>query len=469
MPDPRLVIGVLALAGMSASFMQTIVLPIQSELPELLDASRSDTAWVITATLLSASVVTPIAGRLGDMYGKRRVALALLAVLVAGSVVAALSTSVAMLIAGRALQGAVIGVIPLGISILRDVLHEDRLGGAIALMSATLGVGGAIGLPISAIVSENLDWHALFWLAAALGSLNLVLVLAVVPVSVIRTPGRFDWLGAIGLTIGLGTLLLALSRGNEWGWGSPITLGLAGGGVAVLAIWGALELRTRDPLVDLRVAARPPVLLTNLASVAFGFALFSANIVFPQLLELPVATGVGLGLGLLAASLVLMPSGLTMMVMAPIAARLQRRFGPRLLLITGALILVVSYGISYFFAVGWWQVLVINVLIGVGIGLGYAAMPTLIMRAVPATETAAANGLNSLMRSLGTSLASAAIGALLAVYSVEVDGVQLPTAEGFQLTFVFGAAAALAGALLAVFIPQRAEGDARPSLPDGVA
>src|SRR4051812_14431666 len=165
MPNPRVVVGVLALAGMSASFMQTIVLPIQAELPELLHVSRDYTAWVITATLLTASVVTPIAGRLGDMYGKRRIALALLAVLVLGSVIAALAPDIRLLIVGRALQGAVIGVIPLGISILRDILHEDRLPGAIALVSATLGVGGAIGLPVSALVSDSFDWHVLFWLA----------------------------------------------------------------------------------------------------------------------------------------------------------------------------------------------------------------------------------------------------------------------------------------------------------------
>jgi len=464
MPNPRVVVAVLALAGMSASFMQTIVLPIQSELPELLNARREDTAWVITATLLSASVVTPIAGRLGDMYGKRRIALALLAILVAGSVVAALSTSVGLLIVGRALQGAIVGIIPLGISILRDILHEDRLGGAIALVSATLGVGGALGLPISALVSENFDWHVLFWLAAGLGVADFLLVLAFVPVSTLRSLGRFDWLGAIGLSLGLVGVLLAVSRGNEWGWLSPPVLTLGLGGLAVFAIWGRYELRHDGPLVDLRVAARPPVLLTNLASIMLGFALFASNVAFPQLLELPVATGVGLGLSLLIASLILMPSGLAMMVMSPLAARMMNTVGPRLLLVAGCLLLVVSYLMSIFFASEIWQVLLINLIIGVGIGLGYAAMPTLIMRAVPKSETAAANGLNSLMRSLGTSFASAAVGGILALNSVPLGGVEVPTAAGFQLAFVIGGAAALLGAILALFIP-RGRVETRPALP----
>ncbi|MCU1571320.1 MAG: permease of the major facilitator superfamily [Naasia sp.] len=467
MPNPRVVVAVLALAGMSASFMQTIVLPIQAELPELLDASREDTAWVITATLLSAAVVTPIAGRLGDMYGKRRIALALLAVLVLGSVIAALSHDINLLIVGRALQGAVVGVIPLGISILRDVLHEDRLGGAIALVSATLGVGGALGLPISALVSDNFDWHVLFWLAAGLGVIDVVLVAIFVPVSTLRSPGGFDLLGAIGLALGLSGVLLAASRGNEWGWLSPLTLGLGLGGIALLLAWGWYELRAPNPLVDLRVAARAPVLLTNLASVAMGFALFSSNVAFPQLLELPVETGVGLGLSLLTASLVLMPSGLVMMVMSPISARLTRTIGPRVLLVGGALFLVLSYALSLLAVREAWQVLLINVVIGVGIGLGYAAMPTLIMRSVPASETAAANGLNALMRSLGTSFASAAIGAILAVTSVQVGDAQVPSAEGFRLAFVLGGVAALLAAVLAFFIPRSTRGiERRPSLPD---
>jgi MFS family permease len=468
MPNPRVVVAVLALAGMSASFMQTIVLPIQSELPELLDASREDTAWVITATLLSASVVTPIAGRLGDMYGKRRIALALLAVLVIGSAVAALSQDVALLVIGRALQGAVVGIIPLGISILRDVLHTDRLGGAIALVSATLGVGGALGLPISAIVSENFGWHVLFWLAAGLGAVNFVLVLSFVPVSTLRTLGRFDWIGAIGLTIGLTGILVGVSRGNEWGWLSPVTLGLVLGGIGVLVLWGFFELSVESPLVDLRVAVRGPVLMTNLASIAVGFALFSSNIVFPQLLELPTSTGVGLGLSLLAASIVLMPSGLAMIVVSPVAARLTRRVGPRLLLVSGSLLLVVSYALSLLGVTEVWQVLLVNIVIGVAIGLAYAAMPTLIMRAVPASETAAANGLNALMRSLGTSFSSAAVGATLATYSVTSGGVQFPTSEGFQIAFVFGGGAALVAVVLALLIPKARPGTERhPSLVDG--
>ncbi|MEZ3161610.1 MFS transporter [Microbacterium sp. BWT-B31] len=464
MPPQGAIVAVLAIAGLASSFMFTLVVPIQSKLPELLDASREDTAWVVTATLLAAAVCTPISGRLGDMYGKRRIVIVLLGLLVLGSVIAALSHSIVGIVIGRALQGAVTGVIPLGISILRDVLHEKRVDSAIALISATLGVGGAIGLPLSAIVTERSDWHMLFWVAAGLGVVVLLLVVWIVPPSVLRTAGRFDYIGAGGLAVGLIGVLLAVSRGGVWGWTSPATIGCGLGGVVVLLLWGWFELRIDDPLLDLRVAARRPVLLTNLTSVAMGFALFGSNVIYPQLLELPAALG-GFGLSLLAASLVVMPSGLVMMVLSPVSGRLSHRVGPRVLLIAGAVALVCAYTFTLLLRSEVWHLLIANLLIGVGIGFGFAAMPMLIMRSVPQTETGASNGLNALFRSLGTSSAAAVIGAVLATFTVQAEGAQVPTPVAFQIAFLLGGAAAVLALLIGVFIPARRAPDERhPSL-----
>ncbi len=467
MPRQGAIVAVLAFAGLSSSFMFTLVVPIQAKLPELLHADRDDTAWVVTATLLAAAVSTPIAGRLGDMYGKRRIVLALVAIMVLGSVIAALSPGIIGVIVGRALQGAIVGVVPLGIAILRDVLHEDRVDAAIALISATLGVGGAIGLPISAIVAQYSDWHVLFWLAAGLGAVVFALVLWIVPVSVLRTAGRFDLVGAVGLSLGLLGLLLAVSRGDQWGWASPAVLGCGLGGIAVLLLWGWYELRTKDPLLDLRVAARRPVLLTNLASVAMGFSLFGSNVLYPQMLELPVATGTGFGLSLLGASLVVMPSGLVMMLLSPVSGRIAHRIGPRVLLLAGSLALIVSYAFTIVWHSEVWHLVVANILIGVGIGFGYASMPMLIMRSVPPNETGASNGLNALFRSLGTSIAAAVVAAVLATYVVEQGGVQVPTPWAFQLSFILGGLAAVVAFVVALFIPsRRAPQERHPSLPD---
>src|SRR5918993_245683 len=405
MPSQNAIVAVLAIAGLCSSFMFTLMVPIQSKLPELLNASREDTAWVVTSTPLAAAVITPISGRLGDMYGKRRIVLVLVAVMVAGSVVAAVSTGIVGVIVGRTLQGAIVGVVPLGISIMPDVLHEDRVDSAIAFMSATLGVGGALGLPISALVTERSDWHVLFWMAAALGVVVFGLVIWIVPVSVLRTAGRF-------------------------------------------------ELRIAEPLLDLRVAARPAVLLTNIASVAMGFSLFASNVVYPQLLELPVATGAGFGLSLLVASLIVMPSGLVMMVLSPVAGRIAARTGPKLLLLLGAISLIAAYGFTLLFSSEVWHILVANILIGAGIGFGYASMPMLIMRSVPQSETGASNGLNALFRSLGTSTAAAVIGAVLATYTVDYEGLPVPTSEGFTLSLILGGAAAIVALVVALFIPR---------------
>ncbi|WP_345800729.1 MFS transporter [Microbacterium sp. AZCO] len=466
MPSQNAIIAVLAIAGLASSFMFTLVVPIQSKLPELLDASREDTAWVVTSTLLAAAVLTPISGRLGDMYGKRRIVLVLLVVMVIGSVIAALSPGIIGIIVGRTLQGAIVGVVPLGISILRDVLHENRVDTAIALISATLGVGGALGLPISAYITETADWHVLFWVAAGLGVVVFFLVLWIVPVSVLRTAGRFDYVGAAGLTVGLLGILLAISRGNEWGWASAPVLVLGLGGLVVLLAWGWYELRTDNPLLDLRVAARRPVLLTNLASVAMGFSLFASNVAYPQMLELPAVAG-GFGLSLLAASFVVMPAGIVMMVLSPFSGRLARTVGPKLLLVLGAISLIVAYGFTLLFSAEVWQLVVANFLIGAGIGFGYAAMPMLIMRSVPQSETGASNGLNALFRSLGTSTAAAVIGAVLATYVVDVEGTPAPTPTAFTLSFVLGGIAAVVALVVALFIPRRGAAEERhPSLPE---
>jgi MFS family permease len=467
MPRQGAIVAVLAVAGLASSFMFTLVVPIQSKLPELLSASREDTAGVVTSTLLAAAIITPISGRLGDMYGKRRIVLVLLALLVAGSVIAALSPGIVGIIVGRTLQGAVVGVVPLGISILRDVLHENRVDTAIALISATLGVGGALGLPISALITERADWHLLFWVAAGLGVVVFGLVLWIVPVSVLRTAGRFDFVGAAGLSVGLLGILLAVSRGNEWGWSSPPVLALGLGGLVVLLVWGWYELRIAEPLLDLRVAARRPVLLTNIASIAMGFSLFASNVVYPQMLELPVATG-GFGLSLLAASLVVMPAGVVMMVLSPFSGRLARTHGPKLLLVMGAISRNLAYGFTLLFASEVWQILLANIGIGFGIGFGYAAMPMLIMRSVPQSETGASNGLNALFRSLGTSTAAAVIGAVLATYTVDAGGTAVPSSTAFQLSFVLGGIAAVIALVVALFIPRRRAAEERhPSLPEG--
>lgn len=458
-------IAALAAAGLVVSFMQTVITPIIPHLPEYLHTTPADASWALTATLLAATIFTPISGRLGDMYGKRRVLVAILVLVAIGNVIAAFSNDLIPMIVARALQGAGLGAIALGISIMRDVLHPKRLGGAVALMSATLGVGGAVGLPFAAVIAQNFDWHLLFWLGAVLSGAIIVVVLRVIPVSTLRSGGRFDFIGALGLAVGLVGILLAISKGDEWGWLSPVTLALAVGGIVVLVAWATYERRVTDPLVDLRVAARRPVLLTNLASIAVGFSFFVVTGSLPIVLEAPVTTPAGLGLDLVTASLCLMPLGLVMFAISPLAARLTAARGPRTSLLIGIAVIAAGFALGIVLLDEIWHVVLISTITGIGIGLSYAAMPTLIMRAVPATETAAANGLNAVMRTLGSTLSATLVGVILAANHVTVAGVASPTREAFSWVFVMGVGVTAAGFVLAFFIPRRWTGMATASIP----
>lgn len=447
------VVAVLAFAGIVVSLMQTLVIPLVPQLPDLLHASASDATWAVTATLLASAVATPVFGRLGDMHGKRRLLLVSLVMLTAGSVVCALSDGLGPMVVGRALQGASAGVIPLGISIMRDELPVERLASATAVMSASLGVGGALGLPAAALIADHYDWHLLFWLSAAVGAVATALVVALVPESKVRGGGRFDGVGAVGLSAGLVCVLLAVSKGASWGWASGTTLGLFAGGVLVLLGWGAYQLRLPHALVDLRIAARRQVLFTNLASVSYGFSMFAMSLVLPQLLQLPTGTGYGLGKSLLTTGLVLAPQGLVMMAVAPLSARITQARGPKVTLMLGAGTVAAGYAVNIVLMSQLWQLVLVSCVIGAGVGIGYGAMPALVMGAVPVSETAAANSLNSLMRSLGTSVSSAVAGVVLAQMTVGFHGVQVSTQAGFRTVMAVGGGAALLALVLASFIP----------------
>lgn len=448
-------VPVLAFAGIVVAVMQTLLVPVIKDLPQLLSTEPSNATWVLTSTLLSGAVATPIMGRLGDLYGKRRMLIASLSVMVVGALISAFTSALLPMIVGRTLQGFAMGAIPLGIGLMRDMLPREKLGSAMALMSSSIGVGGGLALPAAALVAQHTNWHALFYGAAGLGVLSIALTLLVVPESKVRAEGTFDGLGALGLSVGLVLFLLPITKGSDWGWTSATTLGMFAGSAAVLLLWGVYELRSKAPLVDLRTTARPAVLFTNLASIMVGVSFYVVSLVLPQLLQLPKETGYGLGQSMVVAGLLVAPLGLTMMVTAPVYARLSAKYGPKTTLILGMLIIAIGYGAGLGLMSAAWQSLVIAVVLGAGIGLAYSSLPALIIGAVPASETGAANGLNTLMRSIGTSVSSAVIGMVLANTANNVGGVAIPTMHGFRASFLIATAAVAVGLLLALFLPKQ--------------
>lgn len=452
---PELIVAIACMCGIVVALSQTLIIPLIPDLPTLLHTSSGNASWAVTATLLTAAVATPVAGRLGDMFGKRMMLLVSMAFLLVGSVISALATGLVVMVAGRALQGLAMGAIALGISVLRDELPADKVGAGVARMSATMGIGGAIGLPLAAFVADKASWQMLFWLIAGLAALCAVAVLILVPESPVRTPGRFDFVGAAGLGTALIMLLLAITKGGDWGWGSGATLGLIGGSLVVFLLWGTWELRRSSPLVDLRVSAAPQVLFTNAASVAVGFAMYGMSLIPVQILMAPHQVGYGLGLSMTEAGLALAPSGLMMYLTSSIGARISATRGPRVSLGAGIVVMAAGYVSLLALRSEVWELTFATAVIGAGIGIAYAAMPALIMGAVPVTETAAANGLNALMRSVGTSLSSAVVAVVLAQSVVRLGAFALPTESAFTLALLISLAACGLALGLTALIPSR--------------
>jgi EmrB/QacA subfamily drug resistance transporter len=441
-----------------------MVIPLLPDFPGIFGRSADDTSWLVTITLLTSAVATPTVSKLADMFGKRLMMLVCLIAMTMGSVLAATVPSFFAVIAGRGLQGFAAALIPIGISVMRDELPKERVASAVALMSATLGIGAALGLPLSGFISEHWGWQAIFWVSATIGIAMIVGVLALVNESAVRSRGRFDYIGAVALSIALTALLLGISKGGSWGWTSQQIIGLFVLTGAVLAVWVPYELRIGYPLVDLRTSGRRPVLLTNIASILAGFAMFANMLLTTQQMQLPQATGYGLGLTVSAAGLAMIPSGLAMVVFAPVSGRMINRYGGRITLITGVAVMGIAYIGRVYSPHTLAAVIVGSTVVGIGTAIAYASMPTIIMRSVPITETASANGLNALLRAVGTSTSSAAVATVLGSVTMQLAGSQFPSFSAFQDVFWMAGLSAIAAGIIAWFIPA-----ARRNLPSSGA
>src|SRR5918999_1301100 len=459
-PHPMRSLLILSVAALAFALAQTTLIPALGELARALETDASGVAWTLTGYLLSAAVFTPIFGRLGDMFGKRRLLVIALAVFAAGSVVAALASSLELLVAGRVLQGVGGGIFPLCFAIIRDEFPPERVSSSIGLISATFGIGGGAGLILGGVPVDQASYHWIFWLGAAAAVLTQVLI----PESPERSPGRIDVRGAVVLAVGLVLPLLAIARANDWGWGSPVTLALIGAGLLILAFWVRLQQRTPQALADVRLLAQPPVLMTNVATLLVGFGMFGSFILIPQLAEAPESTGYGFGLDATGAGLLMLPGALVMLVAGPFAGVLVRRFGGRGPLAAGALISGAGLALMGLDHGTQGAMIAYNVVLSIGIGLAFAAMPNLIFDAVPQSETGEATGFNTLVRSVGASLGSR-ISAAILTGSV-VAGSVLPSDDGYTTAFLVSAGVAVAAAIVAMLIPRagaRAPVHARPA------
>jgi MFS family permease len=321
-------------------------------------------------------------------------------------------------------------------------------------MSSTVGIGAALGLPFAALIVQYADWHAMFWATSALGALGLALVWWAVGESPVKQPGRFDILGALGLTAGLVCLLLGVSQGGQWGWTSPRVVALFTGAAVVLALWWRQQLGAARPLVDLRLAIRPRIALPHLTALLVGFGFYANTLLTAQLVQAPPATGYGLGLSIVATGLCLLPGGVTMLLFSPLSARMSMARGLRVTLALGVAVIGLGYVVRIADSRDLWVIVVGTAVVATGTALAYSALPTLILRAVPAGQTAFANGVNLLMRTIGQAVCSAAVAAVLVRHTSLVGGAPVPTLHGYQLAFVMAGSVALVACAAALAIPR---------------
>ncbi|GAY08209.1 MFS transporter [Pseudonocardia sp. N23] len=465
---PGVVIALLCLSGLAVSLVQTLAVPLLPLFPRLLDTTPSTVSWFITSTLVAGAVSAPVLGRLGDMYGKRRMLLLSLTLVSIGSVLCAAAPGPTLMLVGRVLQGASFGVIALGISIMRDELPEGKVGGGIALMSSSLGIGAAVGLPLTGIVAQLVSWR---WLFLGVGVIGFALVFGVrrvVPESSVRSGGRFDVVGAAGVTVGLVCLLLAISKGSEWGWHSPTVLGLVAAAVVIFPLWGRHQLRTDGPLVDLRVTARPAVLLTNLTTVLVGFAMFAAFVMTSQIMQAAPSSGYGFGLSLVGAGIAMLPLGGAMALLSPVSARLSAWRGPRTTLVLGGVLLLVGNLGTALRPSELAMLILATTISSIGCAMAYSALPLLVIQAVPQSETAAANSLNTLMRQLGTSMCTAVIAAITSAMAVHAGGTVVPP-QVYTIVFAAAAGAALVATVMAALTPSPSNVEHEPLHDDALA
>jgi EmrB/QacA subfamily drug resistance transporter len=453
----RVTFALLAVAGMGYALLQSLVAPALPDIQRDLHTSVNGVSWVLTAYLLSASIATPMIGRLGDMYGKKRMLSAILLLLCLSTVVCAVATSLPLMLVGRVIQGAAGGIFPLAFGIIRDEFPRDEVAGAVGVMSSLTGVGGGAGVVLAGPIVEHLSFHYLFCLPLIPLALATVLIHVYVPESPIKVPGRVHWLGALLMSTGLAAVLVAVSETPTHGWLSARTILWVVAGLAVLAAWVLAEVRSDHPLVDMRMMRIRGVWTTNSVALLLGFGMYSSFVLLPEYVQTPRAAGYGFGATVTGAGLFMLPSTFAMLIASWETGRIERRFGSKLPLLAGAGATFLSYLLLALARSERWEIYLASLLLGAGIGLAFAAMVNLIIENVGPAETGIATGVNAVTRTVGGAFGGAAVASILAAHG-RSNG--YPSSSGFTMAFLVPAVALGVGVLVGIAIPKRRPADA---------
>jgi MFS family permease len=465
-PSPRVVLAVLAAAVGSFSLLQSLVAPVLPTIQHELHTSASAVTWVLTAWLLSAAVATPLLGRVGDMAGKERTLVAALAAVAVGLLLAAVAPNLPVLLLGRVVQGLGGAVFAVSFGILRDEFPAARVSSAVGVLSAVIAAGGGLGIVLAGPIVSLFGWRWLSWIPLVVVGTVTVLAWRVLPAAPSGGRVRVNWAAALLLASWLVALLVPVSEATSWGWGSLPVVGLLAVAAVLLIVWVRVELRSATPLIDMRMMRIPAVWTTNLAALLFGGAMFGVYAFLPQLLQLPRATGFGLGESLGTAGLVMLPLLVTMSVAGVVSGRVAQAFGLKRQLVGASLVGVVGCALLALFHSGPGPIAAAGALLGVAFGLAYAALASLVVQAVPPSQTGAASGMSTNIRTIGGALGTAVVSS---VVTSSAGPTGLPTEAGFTDAFWVLAGASLVAALLALLVPATRR---RPSLapePEAVA
>ena len=449
--SPRLIFGVLALAAASFSLLQSLINPVLPTIQRDLQTDQSTVTWVLTAWLLSAAIATPLVGRVGDMVGKRRMLVVALFTIAAGNLLAALAPTIGVLIVARVLQGLGGAIFPLAFGIIRDEFPKERVSSAIGAMSAIIAVGGGLGLVLAGPIVGALGWRWLFWIPMAVSALVGVLALVVVPESRIRTGGRINWIGATLLAGWLVALLLPLSEARVWGWGAPLTVGLFVVAAALLATWIVVEYRSANPVIDMRMMRLPGVWTVNLVALLFGAGMFSTYAFLPRFTQTPASTGYGFGASVTQSGLLLLPMLVTMAITGFISGPIAPWVSFKLQLALGSAVIAASGVLFVFVHATPFEVAATSGLFGLGLGVAYAAMSSLIVQAVPANQTGAASGMSVNVRTIGGAIGT---GIVSTIITSQPGPGGIPLESGYTDGFIVLAAFAIAAALVSIIVPS---------------
>ena len=451
----RAMVPTLVLVGLVVAVMSSVGAPLIPSIAKASNVSLSAGEWLLTITLLTGALATPIMGRLSDGPYQRRVIVGALSVVLVGSVLAALTSVFSLLILARGLQGLGLGLMPVTMAVARRHLPAERAGRTIATLSVTAAVGVGLGYPITGVLAEVSSYHAAFWFSGAVVAIALVLALVVLPAKS-DTPSRhFDVVGAVLLCLGLALFIVVVSEGEQWGWGSLRVIGLVVAAVALLAVWAGYELRIHQPLVDLRQARHRMVLTADLSGLIISLTMYLFLPIVVEFVQVPRSYGYGFGSSVVVSGCVLIPLSVGTLAASRLAVRYEHRFGRRTMIPVGSLLFAIAMAYFAFEHTALWEAFMVMFIAGTGIGFTFAAMPGFIVASVHARDTGSAMGFYQVLRSIGLALGSAVSGAILAANTHGHSA--FPAVGGFRDALIIGAVLCLATAAMSYLLPGGAK------------